>query len=112
MAEIVNLRRIRKRLAREKDARQAEENRFVHGRSRSERQHSELEKARLERGLDHARLESNVSEQAGPKQASLDSLSLGSAATSVLLPVGKRLRSEDSPKADEVREEQHKDRSK
>jgi len=64
MAEIVNLRRVRKRLAREKDARHAEENRFLHGRTKAERKQNALEKTQLERGLDHARLE-----RVAPKQS-------------------------------------------
>ena len=69
MAEIVNLRRVRKRLAREKDARHAEENRFLHGRTKAERQQNTLEKAQLERGLDHARLEHAVPKQADDEPA-------------------------------------------
>ncbi|WP_336945095.1 DUF4169 family protein [Asaia sp. HN010] len=57
MTEIVNLRRVRKRLAREKDARKAEENRALFGRSKGERLRSEGESARLTRDLDGARLD-------------------------------------------------------
>lgn len=57
MAEIVNLRRVRKRLAREKDARQADENRHLFGQSKGERARTTQEKARLKREVDGARLE-------------------------------------------------------
>ncbi|WP_438382670.1 DUF4169 family protein [Asaia sp. BMEF1] len=57
MTEIVNLRRVRKRLAREKDARKAEENRALFGRSKGERLRSEAESARLTRDLEGARLD-------------------------------------------------------
>lgn len=46
MAEIVNLRSIRKRKMREDDARKADENRIRHGRSKSEKL---LEKAQADR---------------------------------------------------------------
>jgi len=57
MTEIVNLRRMRKRLAREMDARRAEENRALFGRSKGDRRKSEAENTRLTRDLDGARLE-------------------------------------------------------
>lgn len=50
MAEIVNLRSIRKRKAREQDARQADENRFIHGRSKSQKL---LEKTQAEHAAFH-----------------------------------------------------------
>ncbi|GBR08338.1 DUF4169 family protein [Asaia siamensis] len=61
MTEIVNLRRVRKRLAREKDARKAEENRALFGRTRGERLKSEAESSRLTRELDGAKLDSRDS---------------------------------------------------
>lgn len=52
MAEIVNLRRARKRRERDERARQADENRILHGRPRAEREHREalsvLERRRLD----------------------------------------------------------------
>ncbi|RUT26653.1 DUF4169 domain-containing protein [Asaia sp. W19] len=57
MAEIINLRRVRKRVAREKDAALAEENRILHGRTRAERLKTELERGIRARELDGARLE-------------------------------------------------------
>lgn len=56
MADLINLRRVRKRVEREQQAKDAEANRIRHGRSKAERQ---LEKARDEkvaRSLDGHRL--------------------------------------------------------
>lgn len=50
MAEIVNLRSIRKRKAREQDARKADENRLIHGRSKSQKL---LEKTQAEQAVSH-----------------------------------------------------------
>ena len=50
MAEIVNLRRIRKRKAREQDARKADENRLIHGRSKSQKL---LEKTQADQAVSH-----------------------------------------------------------
>lgn len=50
MSEIVNLRSIRKRKAREQDARKADENRFIHGRSKSQKL---LEKTQAEHAASH-----------------------------------------------------------
>lgn len=57
MAEIVNLRSIRKRKAREEDASKADENRLIHGRSRSEKL---LEKAQARQAT--ARLDAHQRE--------------------------------------------------
>ena len=46
MAEVINLRKARKRVEREARAREAEANRILHGRSKAER---ELDKARTEK---------------------------------------------------------------
>jgi len=60
MTEIVNLRRVRKRLAREKDALAAEQNRVRFGRTRQERLKCDLERNRLLREVDGAKLEQSV----------------------------------------------------
>jgi hypothetical protein len=57
MAEVINLRTVRKRAKREEDAKRAAENRVTHGRPKAERQ---LEQARAEkrrRDLDAHRIE-------------------------------------------------------
>lgn len=56
MAEIVNLRQFKKRKAREQRAAVAEQNRALHGRSKSEKQRDELEAEKAERLVeDHRR---------------------------------------------------------
>ena len=57
MAEIVNLRAVRKRAEREAKARQAEKNRIKHGLSKAERQALRARNAKNERDLDSHRLE-------------------------------------------------------
>ena len=56
MAEIINLRRARKRRAREEADAAAEAARAVHGRTKAERQAQGQERALRERQLDNARL--------------------------------------------------------
>ena len=56
MAEIINLRRARKRRARETAGAEAEAARAVHGRTKAERLAQEQARAVRERQLDHARL--------------------------------------------------------
>ena len=65
MSEIVNLSRARKRRDREAAARQAAENRVVHGQTRAER--GALEQAAQRRAalLDGARLETEMPDDAG-----------------------------------------------
>lgn len=58
MSEIVNLKRHRKRLTREQQARDAEENRRRFGRSKAEREREEAEEARAERHIDGHKRES------------------------------------------------------
>ena len=50
MADVINLRKVRKRAEREQQAKQAEANRVLHGRSKAERQ---LDKAREEKAARH-----------------------------------------------------------
>ncbi len=57
MAEIVNLRRVRKQRRREAADQQAEQNRVSFGRSKAERALADVERSRAERGLDGHRLE-------------------------------------------------------
>lgn len=57
MAEVINLRLARKAKARGAAARQAEQNRAIHGRSKSEKERQQLEAARSERLLDGAKRE-------------------------------------------------------
>lgn len=52
MAEIVNLRSIRKRKAREEDARKADENRLLHGRSKSQKLQEKAQARNAETLLD------------------------------------------------------------
>lgn len=58
MAEIINLRRVRKRLDRERDAVDAAENRARFGRTRAEAANEAAETGRAARTLDGARLDS------------------------------------------------------
>lgn len=57
MAEIVNLRRVKKARARADDAVKAAENRAAHGRTAAERQGAEAERRQAGRVLDGAKLE-------------------------------------------------------
>ena len=54
-AEIVNLRRARRRRNREVDAEAADRNRIMHGRTTSERREAEIERQRADAVLDGAR---------------------------------------------------------
>jgi hypothetical protein len=56
MAEIVNLRRVKKARARRKEAAEAAANRARHGRTREERAAEALDGERRDRALDGARL--------------------------------------------------------
>jgi hypothetical protein len=58
MAEIVNLRRVKKQRARADQAKVADANRALHGRTRTEKEADQRVKARREAVLDQARLES------------------------------------------------------
>ena len=58
MSDIVNLKRHRKRLAREEKNATAEENRRRFGRSKAEREKQEIEEARAESHLDEHKRES------------------------------------------------------
>ncbi|ACI50071.1 conserved hypothetical protein [Gluconacetobacter diazotrophicus PA1 5] len=62
MAEIVNLRQARKRKARADKARDAAENRALHGRTLSERARRKQEAERAARTLDGARLDPDPGE--------------------------------------------------
>jgi hypothetical protein len=56
MAEIVNLRRVRKEKRRQTAAAAAEANRAKHGLTKAEKRVQTLEKGRLEKQRDHSRL--------------------------------------------------------
>ncbi len=56
MAEIVNLRRARKRRARQEAEQQAQQNRIAFGRTKAERSHTEAERDKAARTLDGHRL--------------------------------------------------------
>jgi len=58
MSDIVNLKRHRKRLAREEKNATAEENRWRFGRSKPERERQQMEEARAESHLDGHKRES------------------------------------------------------
>lgn len=57
MADIINLRQVRRRKAREADTAQAAENRVRFGRTKAQRQADEIERNRAERQLDGAKIE-------------------------------------------------------
>ncbi len=57
MGEIVNLKRTRKRMAREEAARAADANRAAHGRTKVERESEAARRALAERMLDSKRLD-------------------------------------------------------
>jgi hypothetical protein len=57
MAEIVNLRRVRKRRERDEDARRGAENRAAHGQSRAEKDKLRRERERREDALSQHRRE-------------------------------------------------------
>ncbi len=56
MAEIVNLRRVRKQRMREDAEAQAQQNRIAFGRTKAERQSTDAERDKAARGLDGHRL--------------------------------------------------------
>jgi hypothetical protein len=62
MAEIINIRRARKRKMRRQDAQRAAENRFVHGRSKAERAVTEARSAKTRRDLDQRRIDRGEAE--------------------------------------------------
>jgi hypothetical protein len=57
MAELINLRTVRKRAKREEDAKRAEQNRLAHGRPKAERELEKARAAKLHRDLDAHRIE-------------------------------------------------------
>ncbi len=57
MAEIVNLRRVKKQRAAAEQAAEAQRNRVLHGRTKGEKLRDRLEAERAARGADGARLE-------------------------------------------------------
>jgi ribosomal protein S2 len=57
MAELINLRTVRKRAKREADAKRAEQNRLARGRPKAERQLEEARAEKLSRDLDGHRIE-------------------------------------------------------
>ena len=62
MAEIVNLRRVRKRIDRERAAERAGHNRVLHGMPKAERTLLAAEKNKADRRLDQHRLETGEGE--------------------------------------------------
>ncbi len=62
MAEIINLRRARKVRKRADKAAQADENRALHGRTKSEKQKTKLERDQADRLVDGARLDPSLPE--------------------------------------------------
>ncbi|NVO12654.1 MAG: DUF4169 family protein [Rhodoplanes sp.] len=62
MAEIVNLRRVRKRVDREKAAERAGQNRVLHGMPKVERTLLAAQNKKSDRGLDQHRLETGEGE--------------------------------------------------
>lgn len=56
MAEVINLRRVRKRAEREKDKRLAEANRLAHGQPKHVREQREAETEKAARNLDAHRI--------------------------------------------------------
>jgi len=57
LGELVNLRRERKRIARRRDAAEAEANRALHGRTKAERERMANEESRFRSRVDGARLD-------------------------------------------------------
>jgi hypothetical protein len=57
MGEIVNLHKVRKRAARERDARRAAENRITHGRTKAERTAETTRSEKIRRLLDAHKIE-------------------------------------------------------
>lgn len=56
MAELINLRRARKRMMRRQDAQRSVENRLAHGVSKAERSLAEARSAKTRRDLDQRRI--------------------------------------------------------
>lgn len=69
MGDVVNLQQYRKKLKRERAARQAVGNRARNGRNRSERRRLDTAQQRLERELDGKRLERRRDEDEPPRPA-------------------------------------------
>ncbi len=57
MGDIVNLRKARKKVMRQRDQQQAAANRFLHGRNKAERKRAESEGEKSSRNLDLHRIE-------------------------------------------------------
>lgn len=57
MAELVNIRTVRKKLAKRRESERAAENRIVHGRTKAERARDEASAARVRRELDGHRID-------------------------------------------------------
>jgi hypothetical protein len=62
MADIINLRRARKRVMRRQDAQRAAENRMAHGLSKAERAVAEARSAKARRDLDQRRIDRGEAE--------------------------------------------------
>jgi uncharacterized protein DUF4169 len=62
MAELINLRRARKRMMRRQDAQRAVENRLAHGRLKVERSLTEARSAKTRRDLDRHRVDRGETE--------------------------------------------------
>jgi DNA-binding transcriptional regulator YdaS (Cro superfamily) len=69
MGDVVNLRGVRKRTAKQLREKQAAENRFIHGRSKAERATEEARKEKLARDLDWHRLESGEANEVTGREA-------------------------------------------
>jgi hypothetical protein len=65
MGEIINLRRVKKKRARDAAAETAAASRARHGRTRAERTREEVEEHRLARVLDQARIEDAAAAKPG-----------------------------------------------
>ena len=59
MSDIVNLRQFKKQKARTEKAKQAEQNRILFGRTKSEKSQAQAETTKMQRFLDQNRLEKN-----------------------------------------------------
>ena len=68
MAEIVNLRRVRKAKARDAEAARAADNRVLHGRTRAEREAGTTARESLSRTLDGARLDPSSDGDGEPRE--------------------------------------------
>ncbi|NVB41230.1 DUF4169 family protein [Pseudenhygromyxa sp. WMMC2535] len=67
MAEVLNLNRFRKRKLRAEERAQAERNRVVHGRTKSEKQAARAERERTTRALDGHRREAAADDEQDPE---------------------------------------------